>query len=444
MLFVVSLYAILFLPDVLDQLRGEVIAALLYVENWFLIFRHLSYFQGTGRLPLLQHVWSLAVEEQFYLFWPLILVLVLTVWGKSRRALLVGVLVGIVVSTLEMAILYHPYTDPSRVYYGTDTRVATLLLGAALAFVWAPWRLVGRTGRNAAVLLDLAALASGFVLCWMFLNVSYFDPSLYRGGFLLVALVSAVLIARDGAPRVAVGATTPRHRRVPLDRRALVRHLSVALADLHGHAPALRRPPDRHPAPRAPVGADVRGSCAVVPLRRGAGPPRRARAVVGAVPHLVRGDPTQARGPLRARRQRYHPGPGGDRRRPRRRGSAAAPAGLGDKTSVVIRPGQTTTTTAAPGATTPTTVPATTAPPVTTLPPTTVTAIGDSVMLGAANQLAATVDAMFGNQPVTGVDAAESRQFSAGVDLIQQLQGRRPAGPGRRRPARHQRHRRPG
>ncbi|HEX4529193.1 MAG TPA: acyltransferase, partial [Acidimicrobiia bacterium] len=108
MLFVVSIYAILFLPDVLDQLRGEVIAALLYVENWFLIFRHLSYFQSTGRPPLLQHVWSLAVEEQFYLLWPLILVLVLTVWGKSRRALLVGVVVGIVVSTLEMAILYHP------------------------------------------------------------------------------------------------------------------------------------------------------------------------------------------------------------------------------------------------------------------------------------------------------------------------------------------------
>src|SRR4029077_5811238 len=148
----------------------------------------------TGRPPLLQHVWSLAVEEQFYLLWPLVLVVVLTVWGKSRRALLVGVLIGVVVSTLEMAILYHPFTDPSRVYYGTDTRVATLLMGAALAFVWAPWRLVGRTGRNAAALLDLAGLASGFVLCWMFRNVSYLDPNLCRARLLLVALVSAVLI----------------------------------------------------------------------------------------------------------------------------------------------------------------------------------------------------------------------------------------------------------
>src|SRR3954471_15845619 len=200
MLFVVSLYAILFLPDVLSQLRGEVIAALLYVENWFLIFRDLSYFQSAGRPPLLQHVWSLAVEEQYYLFWPLILMLVLTVWGKSRKALLIGVLAGVVISTVEMWILYHPYTDPSRVYYGTDTRVAALLLGSALAFVWAPWRLIGRTGRNAGILLDAIAVLSGIALFYMFLNVHDFDPSLYRGGFLIVAIVSTLLIAATVHP----------------------------------------------------------------------------------------------------------------------------------------------------------------------------------------------------------------------------------------------------
>jgi len=200
MLFVVSLYAILFLPDVLDQLRGEVIAALLYVENWFLIFRDLSYFQSAGRPPLLQHVWSLAVEEQYYVFWPLILMLVLTVWGKSRRALLVGVLAGVAISTIEMAVLYEPYSDPSRVYYGTDTRVAALLLGSALAFVWAPWRLIGKTGRWAGIVLDTVAVLSGIVLFWMFLNVGEFDPGLYQGGFLIAAMVSALLIAATVHP----------------------------------------------------------------------------------------------------------------------------------------------------------------------------------------------------------------------------------------------------
>lgn len=86
MLAVVSVYAALFLPDVLAQLRGEVLAAVFYVENWFLIFRDLSYFQAAGRPPLLQHVWSLAVEEQFYLLWPIAFLAL----APSRRWLFVG------------------------------------------------------------------------------------------------------------------------------------------------------------------------------------------------------------------------------------------------------------------------------------------------------------------------------------------------------------------
>jgi peptidoglycan/LPS O-acetylase OafA/YrhL len=421
MLFVVSIYAIVFLPDVLDQLRGEVIAALLYVENWFLIFRHLSYFQSTGRPPLLQHVWSLAVEEQFYLLWPLILVLVLTVWGKSRRALLVGVLAGIVVSTLEMAILYHPFTDPSRVYYGTDTRVATLLMGAALAFVWAPWRLVGRTGRNAAILLDVVAFASGVALIWMFLNVGYLDQSLYRGGFLLVALVSAMLIAATVHPASRL---VPRLLSVDVLLWIGVRSYGIYL--WHWPIYMVTRPHSDVPLTGIPL----------LVLRLA------LTLVAAALSYRFVEEPIR-HGALERWWGRFRTSSGETRRKLAARfglaasgitlglvvivvglgdgGSAAAPAGLGNKTSVVIRPGQTTTTTAALGVTTPTTVPPTTVPPVTTLPPTTVTAIGDSVMLGAANQLAATVNAMFGNQPVTGVNAAESRQFSAGVDLIEQL-----------------------
>ena len=368
------------------------------------------------------------MEEQFYLFWPLILVLVLTVWGKSRRALLVGVLVGIVVSTLEMAILYHPYTDPSRVYYGTDTRVATLLLGAALAFVWAPWRLVGRTGRNAAVLLDLAALVE-----WLRPLLDVPQRQLLR---------SEPLPRRVPPRRVRVGRAhrarrcTPRRGSVPrLLAIAVFRWIGVRSYGIYlWHWPIymVTRPHSDVPLTGIPL----------LVLRLA------LTLVAAALSYRFVEEPIR-HGALERWWARFRTSSGETRRKLATRfglaasgitlglvvivvglgdgGSAAAPAGLGDKTSVVIRPGQTTTTTAAPGATTPTTVPATTAPPVTTLPPTTVTAIGDSVMLGAANQLAATVNAMFGNQPVTGVDAAESRQFSAGVDLIQQLQGRRPA-----------------
>ncbi len=423
MLFVVSLYAILFLPDVLSQLRGEVIAALFYVENWFLIFRNLSYFQSTGRPPLLQHVWSLAVEEQFYLFWPLILMLVLTVWRKSRKALLIAVLIAVAVSTIEMAILYHPYTDPSRVYYGTDTRVAALMLGAALAFVWAPWRLIGRTGRNAGILLDVVAVFSGIVLFWMFLNMGEFSPGLYRGGFLLVAMVSALLIAAT---------VHPASRLVPwLLGFAVFRWIGVRSYGIYlWHWPIymVTRPHSDVPLTGLPllvlrltltgIAAALSYKYVEEPIRHGAVERRWAQ---------YRSAPAEVRRKLMARfgfagmgialgLVAIFVGLGNG-------GSAAAPAGFGNKASVVLGPGAPSTTVAgATDSTSATTSPVTT----TTLPPgaspPAITAFGDSVMLGAANQLIAAVDPMFATPTVPHVltvDAAESRQFGTGVDLIQ-------------------------
>jgi peptidoglycan/LPS O-acetylase OafA/YrhL len=428
MLFVVSLYAILFLPDVLDQLRGEVIAALLYVENWFLVFRNLSYFQSAGRPPLLQHVWSLAVEEQFYLFWPLILVLVLTVWGKNRKALLVGVLCGIAISTIEMAILYQPYTDPSRVYYGTDTRVAALLLGAALAFVWAPWRLIGRTGRNAGIVLDAVAVLSGIVLIWMFLNIGEFDPNLYRGGFLLVAIVAALLIAAT---------VHPASRLVPwLLGFSLFRWIGVRSYGIYlWHWPIymVTRPHSDVPLTGIPL--------LVLRLTLTFG--------VAALSYRYVEEPIR-HGAIERWWARYRAAPAETQRRLMARfsfgaaglvvglvvivvgfgngGSAAVPAGFGRQAHVVIGAdaptttvvGQTTTTVPVPLSTTIAPGTATTAP---APPPPAVTAIGDSVMLGAANQLIGAIDPMFTTPTVphvTTVDAAESRQFSTGVDVIQQ------------------------
>jgi peptidoglycan/LPS O-acetylase OafA/YrhL len=421
MLFVVSLFAILFLPDVLDQLRGEVISALLYVENWFLVFRDLSYFQSAGRPPLLQHVWSLAVEEQFYLFWPLILMLVLTVWNKSRRALLIGVLCGVAASALLMAILYHPYTDPSRVYYGTDTRVQALLLGAALAFVWAPWRLVGRTGRNAGIVLDAFAVVAVVVLFWMFLNIGEFDPGLYRGGFLAVAFVSALLIAATVHPASKL---VPKVLGINLFLWIGVRSYGIYL--WHWPIYMVTRPHSDIPLTGIPL----------LVLRL------TLTFVVAALSYKYVEEPIR-HGAIERQWARYRTAPAETQRKLMARfvgastaialglvvivvglgngGSAAAPAALQGKTEVVVKPGDTLpVTTTMPGETT--TTP--TEPPVGTpttaqgTPVTTVTAIGDSVMLGAYVPLKSTIDTMF-NAPVTGVDAAESRQFSAGVDLIQ-------------------------
>jgi peptidoglycan/LPS O-acetylase OafA/YrhL len=195
MLGVVCLYSMLFLPDTIGELRGQVVAAVAYVENWWLILHDVSYFVAAGRPPLLRHLWSLAVEEQFYLLWPVILGFLLTKWGHDRRKVIGAVIGMIVLSTLLMAVLYTPYTDPSRVYFGTDTRAATMLIGAVLAFVWSPWRLSRDTGKGAPLVLDAFAAVGFVAVMWFFLNAGEFDPWMYRGGFTIVALFTALLLA---------------------------------------------------------------------------------------------------------------------------------------------------------------------------------------------------------------------------------------------------------
>ena len=134
----------------LSGLRGESIATLLYVNNWHLIFAHQSYFAQFSTPSPLQHTWSLAIEEQFYLVWPLVLLLLLRLapraWRKVGMAL--TVVLG-VLSALLMAALFHPGTDPTRVYFGTDTRLFDLMAGATLAFVAAsrPSRATPPAGR---------------------------------------------------------------------------------------------------------------------------------------------------------------------------------------------------------------------------------------------------------------------------------------------------------
>jgi peptidoglycan/LPS O-acetylase OafA/YrhL len=141
LLVVVTLsYAVLFLPEEVAGLRSDALAAFGYATNWYLIFGHESYFEAVGRPSLLNHLWSLAVEEQFYLVWPVLFWVGIS-FGAARwrhRRVFVGALGGAALSVLLLAILYVPGADPSRLYYGTDTRAAGLLIGAALALVWTP------------------------------------------------------------------------------------------------------------------------------------------------------------------------------------------------------------------------------------------------------------------------------------------------------------------
>lgn len=118
----------------LTKMRPDIIPSLLYLNNWWQIFNNMSYFSAAGDPSPLTHFWSLAIEAQFYLVWSLILIVALK-QGQPRTHTRRGVLVLAALSALEMALLYNPAVDPSRVYYGTDTRMFSLLLGAWLAFI---------------------------------------------------------------------------------------------------------------------------------------------------------------------------------------------------------------------------------------------------------------------------------------------------------------------
>jgi peptidoglycan/LPS O-acetylase OafA/YrhL len=189
--------AVVFARDALPRLQEDIPAALFYITNWVYIVREVPYFEAFGRPPLLQQLWSLAVEEQFYLLWPLILLFLLRIAKSNRYGLLLGTFALTALFALWMAALYSPDVDPLRIYYGTDTRAAGFLIGAMLAMIWSPRQASRKTGRGLPEALGWAGLLA---LMLFYNKLNEFQPFLYRGGILLTALASSLLI---------IGASTP-------------------------------------------------------------------------------------------------------------------------------------------------------------------------------------------------------------------------------------------
>jgi peptidoglycan/LPS O-acetylase OafA/YrhL len=204
LLLVVGAIGAIWLPQQAAKMRGDLVSALTYVTNWWLVFENSSYFGGGDRPRLLTHLWSLAVEEQFYLVWPIVLIVFARI-RAARGLMLTALLLGAGVSAVAAAALYDPWVDPSRVYYGTDTRAVAPLLGAALAIAIRPWRhregVAGwrRSGLDAIGLVSLAGLGAVAVL------LADTNPLLYRGGFALIAVLAAGLVGVAGHPATLLG-----------------------------------------------------------------------------------------------------------------------------------------------------------------------------------------------------------------------------------------------
>ena len=193
MLVVVTLWVAFLDPVQLAGFRGALLAALLYFSNWWYAFQHVSYFASFGPPSPLGHLWSLAVEEQFYLLWPLALLLALRF--VRRREILIGLLVlGAVASAWAMAVLFQPGSDPTRVYEGTDTRAFQLLVGAVLAVALPSRRPAGSISTLGRWALDALGAAGFAVIVAMVVATNEYQAFIYRGGMALLSLATAAVL----------------------------------------------------------------------------------------------------------------------------------------------------------------------------------------------------------------------------------------------------------
>ena len=183
----------------LDKMRADIVPSLLFYNNWWQIFRDISYFEMAGSPSPLTHFWSLSIEEQFYVVWPLLLVVLLRI-GVNKRAIAGMAAILAVASAIEMGVMYDPHSDPSRIYYGTDTRAMSLLLGVWLSLVWPSAAFGAKIGTSRIARFDSIVLnvvgvlaLAGLVVVVGFTNG--FSSFPYLGGVAFTSVLSALLIA---------------------------------------------------------------------------------------------------------------------------------------------------------------------------------------------------------------------------------------------------------
>jgi len=220
MMFLVTVWTAIFKNEALGALRGDVLAGIFYVSNWYQIWEGLGY-TAAGDFAPLRHLWSLAVEEQFYIFWPIVMVFLLGRNGTRQVAAVSRwVFIAAVMITVAIALLYYsgPIGEPNvtpdaywwlgdrpiakidTLYLSTVTRLGGILLGSAFAMVWRPLAIVRGPLRSKGRLFDVLALVAIVCFGWLCWTTYLVTPSggdafLFRGALLLAALATLTIIA---------------------------------------------------------------------------------------------------------------------------------------------------------------------------------------------------------------------------------------------------------
>ena len=197
MIVTTTLFIGVWAPDTIKRLLTDTPFSLMGVMNWWLVFRQADYFEAIGRPPLLQHTWSLGVEAQFYLVWPLILLLVLRQLGRKiipAAALIIAIGSGVALFLVSLSVDSNSSQSISHVYFGTDTHSIGLFLGAALAVNWIPQNLKVDIAKRAQDVIDGIGVFGflGILACFLFIEQG--NPTLYKIAFPLAGIFGCAII----------------------------------------------------------------------------------------------------------------------------------------------------------------------------------------------------------------------------------------------------------
>lgn len=193
LIFTVTITTLIFKPSHIVQVKHDAIAALLYMSNWWYIATNVNYFEQFSFMPL-KHLWSLAIEEQFYLFFPFVLILLLLKFKSYKKVTLILWIISLISLILMIAIFPITFGN-SRVYFGTDTRLQTLLLGVILAFAWPPFKLKANPPKILQNSISTTGIIALITLIILFFTVEDDNKWIYSGGFYIISTLTLLIIA---------------------------------------------------------------------------------------------------------------------------------------------------------------------------------------------------------------------------------------------------------